>query len=155
LSRWRERISIACGLVASIFLAAMLLLTVADVVLRATLNSPIRGVYDLIELLLAGTFFFALPCVFLRDENIVVNSIDDLAPRWVPGLKRAAALLAVIVLAIMAWQGAIAARDSYEFHDVTADLGLARIWHWSTLLIGVVGSAAAALAMALRRDSTS
>ena len=52
-------------------------------------NLPLRGVYELIELLLAATFFFALPCVFLRDENIVVNSIDDMAPRWVPMLKRA------------------------------------------------------------------
>jgi TRAP-type C4-dicarboxylate transport system permease small subunit len=130
----------------------MLLITVADVVLRATVNLPIRGVYDLVELLLAGTFYFALPCVFLRDENIVVNSIDDLAPRWVPALKRAAEALAVVVLAVMAWQGWIAAGDSLAFHDVTADLGLPRFWHWSALLIGVIGAAVAALAMALRRE---
>src|SRR5204863_7500899 len=92
--RWRNRISTACGLIASVFLAGMLLLTVADVVLRALVKSPTRGVYDLIELLLAGTFFCALPCVFLRDENILVNSIDDFAPRWVPTLKRVANLLA-------------------------------------------------------------
>ncbi len=133
----------------------MLLLTVADVLLRALLNLPVPGVYDLIELLLAAMFFVALPCVFLREENILVNSIDDLAPRWVPGLKRAADLLAAVMLAIMAWQGFIAARDSYEFHDVTADLGLPRIWHWLALLIGVVGSAVAALVMALRRDERS
>lgn len=151
MKRWRDRISQVCGLIAAVCLTAMLLLTVADVVLRATSNFPIRGVYDLVELLLAGTFFFALPCVFLRDDNIVVNSIDDLAPRWVPTLKRAALVLAVVVLAVMAWQGWIAARDSYAFHDVTADLGLPRFWHWSALLIGVIGSGLAALTMALRR----
>jgi len=75
------------------------------VTLRATLNLPIRGVYDLVELLLAATFFVALPAVFLRDENIVVNSIDDIAPRWVPYLKRFAELLAVAILAVLAWQG--------------------------------------------------
>lgn len=149
---WRARISAACGLIASVFLGGMLLLTVADVVLRALINLPIPGVYDLIELLLAATFFFALPCVFLRDENILVNSIDDLAPRWVPMLKRAANLLAAVMLALMAWQGFIAARDSYEFHDVTGDLGLPRTWHWLALLIGVIGSAIAALAMASRRE---
>src|SRR4029079_4775461 len=93
-----------------------------------------------------------LPCVFLRDENIVVNSIDDLAPRLVPSLKRGAELLAVIILAVMAWQGFLQARDSYEFHDVTADLGLPRTWHWLAVLAGLIGSAIAALAMALRRD---
>lgn len=151
MRRWRERASTACGVIAAFFLAAMMLLTVADVVLRAAFNLPIRGVYELIELLLAWTFFLALPCVFLRDENIVVNSIDDMAPRIVPALKRAACVLAAIVLAVMAWQGFIAARDSVEFNDVTADLGLPRFWHWTAVLIGVVGSTIAALVMAFRR----
>ena len=53
------------------FLAAMMLLTVADVALRGAFNRPLRGVYELVELLLAGTFFLALPAVFLRDEHIV------------------------------------------------------------------------------------
>jgi TRAP-type C4-dicarboxylate transport system permease small subunit len=142
-------------LIAAVFLAAMLLLTVADVVLRATFNLPIRGVYELVELLLAGTFFVALPCTFLREENIIVNSIDDVAPRWVPSLKRAADVLAIIVLSVMAWQGFIAARDSFAFHDVTADLGLPRMWHWLALLIGVVCAALSALAMALRGEDRS
>jgi TRAP-type C4-dicarboxylate transport system permease small subunit len=149
--RWRERASTACGLIAAIFLTAMMLLTVADVTLRAAFNLPIRGVYELIELLLAWTFFLALPCVFLRDENIVVNSIDDMAPRWVPLLKRSAGVLAAVVLAVMAWQGFIAARDSIEFNDVTADLGLPRFWHWTAVLLGIVGSTLAALVMAFRR----
>jgi len=138
-------------LIAALFLAAMLLLTVADVTLRAVFNLPIRGVYDLIELLLAATFYIALPCVFLRDENIVVNSIDDLAPRWVQTLKRIAELLAAVILVVLAWQGLIEARDSYEFQDVTADLGLPRYWHWLAVLGGLLGGALAALAMAFRR----
>src|SRR6185295_122366 len=123
----------------------MLLITVADVTLRAAINLPIRGAYELVELFLAATFFVALPCVFLRDENIVVNSIDDLAPRLVPSLKRGAEFLVVIILAVMAWQGFLQARDSYEFHDVTADLGLPRTWHWLAVLAGLIGSAVAAL----------
>src|SRR5258708_6095178 len=81
MERWRTVTSAVCGAAAAIFLAAMMLLTVADVALRSFFNLPIRGVYDLVELLLAGTFFVALPAVFLRDENIVVNSIDDFWPR--------------------------------------------------------------------------
>ena len=45
----------------------------------------------------------------------------------------------------------IAARDSVEFNDVTADLGLPRFWHWTAVLLGIVGSTLAALVMALRR----
>jgi TRAP-type C4-dicarboxylate transport system permease small subunit len=152
VNRWRERCSLVCGAMAAVFLTAMMLITVADVTLRATLNLPIRGAYELVELLLAATFFLALPCVFLRDENILVNAIDDFAPRLVPVFKRAAALLAVVVLAVMAWQGLIAARDSLEFNDVTADLALPRFWHWLALLVGVIGAAIAALAMAFARE---
>jgi TRAP-type C4-dicarboxylate transport system permease small subunit len=151
VKRWRDLCSLVCGVAAAVCLTAMLLLTVADVTLRAALNLPIRGVYELVELMLAGTFFLALPCVFLRDENILVNAIDDFAPRFVPALKRAAELLSVVVLAVMAWQGLIAARDSLEFNDVTADLALPRFWHWLALLVGVIAAGLAALAMALRR----
>lgn len=130
----------------------MLLLTVADVVLRSLFNHPLRGVYELIELMLAGTFFIALPCVFLRDDNILVNTIDDLLPRVVPFLKRAALVLAVAVFVVLVWQGWFAARDSYEFHDVTADLGVPRFWHWSIVLTGMSLAALAALFMLFRSD---
>ena len=71
------------------------------------------------------------------------------SPRWVPALKRLAAALAVVVLAVMAWQGWLAARDTIAFNDVTADLGLSRALHWIALLVGVIGAAVAALVMGL------
>jgi TRAP-type C4-dicarboxylate transport system permease small subunit len=150
VERWRELTSRICGLTAALFLAAMMLLTVADVVLRAAFNTPIRGVYELVELLLAYTFFLALPAVFLRNDNILVNLIDDLAPQSIPALKRMATAVAVVVLAVMAWQGFIAAHDSFAFHDITADLGLPRLWHWLALLVGVVGACIAVLVMGVR-----
>jgi TRAP-type C4-dicarboxylate transport system permease small subunit len=154
VKRWRELASSFCGWIAAVFLAAMMLLTVADVTLRAVFNMPIRGVYELVELMLAYTFFVALPAVFLRDDNILVGVIDDLAPRWVPALKRFAAVLAVVILAVMAWQGWLAAYDAFEFNDVTADLGLSRLLHWTALLVGVVGAGIAALAMAWRGNGS-
>jgi TRAP-type C4-dicarboxylate transport system permease small subunit len=150
VSRSRELASKICGWTAAGFLTAMMLVTVADVTLRAFSNLPIRGVYEIVELLLTGTFFLAMPAVFLRDENILVNAIDDIAPRWVGFLKRAAELLALVILTVMAWRGIIAAWDTYQFNDVTADLGMPRYWHWIVLLVGVIGSALAALVMAVR-----
>jgi TRAP-type C4-dicarboxylate transport system permease small subunit len=133
---------------AAAFLVGMMLLTITDVTLRAVFNIPILGTYELVELMLAYAFFIALPAVFLRDENIVVNVIDDFVPRWVRMLRRAAMVLAVVILAIMAWQGLRAAADSIAFNDITADLGLPRILHWTALLAGVTGAALAAAAMA-------
>jgi TRAP-type C4-dicarboxylate transport system permease small subunit len=139
-----------CGWIASACLAAMMLLTVTDVVLRAVGNAPIRGTYELVELLLCATFFVALPAVFLRDGHIVVDSIDRRAPRLVPWLQRVAGLIAVAMLGLMAWQGAIAARDAWSFGDITADLALPKILYWIPLLFGLAGGAVAALTRLFR-----
>jgi len=155
MERRRRLLARACGLIAGLCLAGMMLLTVADVALRAAFNTPIRGVYELVELLLAGTFFLALPAVFLRDDHILVNLFDTALPRLVPLLRRAYAALAAIVLGVVAWQGFLAAADSFAFNDVTADLGLPRIWHWTALLVGIVASAIAAMAMAWWRSEGS
>jgi TRAP-type transport system small permease protein len=151
MKRRRELFVMLCGSAAGLCLAGTMLLTVVDIALRSVFGTPIRGVYELVELLLAGTFFFALPAVFLRSEHIVVDLIDGMAPARVPWLKRAANVVGVVILALMGWRGALAARDTLMFGDVTADLGLPRIWHWTALLIGVFGACLAALVVALQR----
>lgn len=140
-----------CGWVSAAFLAAMMLLTVVDVALRKLGANPIHGTYELVELLLVCAFFFALPATFLRDENIVVDMIDTWRPRWVPALKRASAAGAVALLATIAWQSWLQARDAASFGDVTADLSLPRILYWAPLVFGIAAAAVAAGAMALKR----
>lgn len=140
-----------CGWVSAAFLAAMMLLIVADVGLRAAGARPIHGAFELVELLLVCTFFFALPASFLRDENIVVDMIDTWRPRWVPALKRISAAAAVVLLATIAWQSWLQARDAMAFGDVTSDLSLPKILYWAPLVFGIAAAALAAAAMALRR----
>ena len=129
----------------------MMLLTVADVVLRAATNRPIRGMFEIVELLLACTFFIALPASFLRDEHITV---DVLGPRLAPLLRRISAAVAVVVLAVLIWRGWVAARDSFVFNDVTSDLALPRYLYWAPVLAGIVGAALAAAYMALRKNGS-
>jgi TRAP-type C4-dicarboxylate transport system permease small subunit len=137
-----------CGWTAAVFITAMVLLTVADILLRAAANRPIPGVVELVELLLACSFFLALPAVFLRDGHIVVDVVDAVAPRSVALLKRLAAALAVLALALMAWQGWISASDALAFGDVTSYLSIPRIVYWIPVLAGIVGAALAALVIA-------
>ena len=137
--------------VAALFLAAMVLLTVADVVLRALFSYPLRGMLELIELGLACAVFLGLPAVFLRRGHLVVDVIDQVAP---PSLVRvldlAGAVVSFGVLAVMAWQMLPVARAMYEFGDVTSDLSIPKIYYWIPVLLGVLASAAATLAFIVR-----
>ena len=139
------------GYLAAFFLAAMMLLTVADVLLRAFFSIPIRGMLELVELGLACTIFLALPAVFLRDEHLVVDVIDHVTSRAVVRwLDLAAAVVSLVVLVVMAWQMVPLARTMHEFGDVTSDLSIPRIYYWVPVLLGVVASAAATVVFILR-----
>jgi TRAP-type C4-dicarboxylate transport system permease small subunit len=139
------------GSLAAVFLAAMVLLTVADIALRAFFRYPIQGMLELIELGLACTIFLALPAVFLRDEHLVVDVIDHLVR---PGIVRLLDLLGAAaslgVLVAMAWQMVPLARTMHEFGDVTSDLSIPKLWYWIPVLLGVVASAIATLVFVFR-----
>jgi TRAP-type C4-dicarboxylate transport system permease small subunit len=129
----------------------MMLLTVADVALRALVNRPIQGSFDLIQLGLACTIYLALPAVFLRDQHLVVDVIDHFAGRrLVRALDWIGAAISLGVLALMLWQMVPLARDMQEFGDVTADLSIPRIFYWIPVLVGVGASALATLVFLFR-----
>jgi TRAP-type C4-dicarboxylate transport system permease small subunit len=134
------------GYVAAAFLAAMVLLTVADVVLRSFFGLPIRGMLELIELGLACTIFVALPAVFLREEHLVVDVL-----RRSRFFDLFGAVVSLVVLAFMGWTMIPNAQSMIEFGDVTSDLSIPRLWYWVPVLFGVGASALAVLFRFLRR----
>jgi TRAP-type C4-dicarboxylate transport system permease small subunit len=69
----------------------------------------------------------------------------------VPTLKRASAAAAVVLLATIAWQSWLQARDAMSFGDVTSDLSLPKILYWAPLVFGIAAGAVAAAAMAVKR----
>ena len=139
------------GYVASAFLVAMMLLTVADVLLRTFFDYPIRGMLELVELGLACTIFLALPAVFLRDEHLVVDVIDHMTkPSVVRLLDFAGAIVSFALLVAMAWEMVPLARAMQEFGDVTSDLSIPRIYYWIPVLLGVVASALATVLFMIR-----
>ena len=146
-----ERVARALGAAAAACLAAMMLLTVADVALRLAFKLPIRGTFELIELGLACTVFVALPAVFLRGENLIVDAVDYFAgPATSHALDLAGACASLAVLAVMVFQMVPLARDMHEFGDVSAILAIPKIVYWIPVLLGIGGSALMTLVFILR-----
>ena len=141
--------------VAAIFLLAMMALNVIDVGLRSGFNAPIFGTYEIIELFLAAAAFLAIPEVFLRDQHITIELIDQVVPpaavRW---LKLIGTFVALVFVALLAWHMTQPAREFIEFNDVTIDLHLPLIWKASLVLAAFAFAVVAVLVMFLREVSS-
>lgn len=107
----------------TIALAIMMLATTADVVLRATINAPIRGVVDAVEITMLLVVFLGLPDAFLRGEQVTVDVIDHLvSEKALAVLKAIGAALSTLFLALMAINLVQPLLDAYRFGDRKADL---------------------------------
>jgi len=154
------------GWIAVLALVFMMLMTCADVALRAFFNLLIRifgvdaihphmvsfqGTVDLMELALAVCVFLALPGVFLRDENIAVDLIDSLGSRpLVFALKLVGLALGLGFLVLALVQMIEPAIDRFRSGEGTMTLQLPRWWQAIPILVGFAASAVAVIAVAWR-----
>jgi len=144
VTRWLQGL----GVVA---LFAMMMATVADVVLRGALNSPITGVYDLVESTLVLVVFLGIPQGFLRNEQITVDILDRVVP---PGLllwmKALAALATLALLVLLASTMVAPALETYRFGDRKPDLPIPIVWLWIAMFAGLLSSIAVMALIALK-----
>ena len=70
---WLDRV---LGTAAAILLFCLMALTTADVVGRYVFNRPIRGAFEITELLLLTLIFAGLPLASRADEHVTLDFID-------------------------------------------------------------------------------
>ena len=141
--------------VAAIFLLAMMLINVVDVGLRVSINAPIFGTYEIVEFMLAAVAFLAIPEVFLRDQHITIELIDQILPaKIIDWLRVIGNFTGVVFVTLLAWHMVQPALDFIEFNEITMDLQLPLIWKAALILTGVAWAIAAALVLFLRDLST-
>ena len=78
---WTGRVEGILGLASSAILLGMMLLTFADVVARYLFTRPVRGAFEVTELLLLVLIFAGLPLVSFTNEHAVMDFIDRLLDR--------------------------------------------------------------------------
>ena len=73
---WEKRADGVLGVAASTILFSMMTLTFVDVVLRYLFNRPLRGGFELTELMLLVLIFAGLPLVTHAGEHVTMDLID-------------------------------------------------------------------------------
>src|SRR5947207_4661074 len=117
---WEKRIDAALGVVASAILFVLMLVTFADVVSRYLLNRPIRGAFEITELMLLVLIFAGLPLVSHADEHVTMDFIDRMLPAAaVLALQRLVHAVVGALFFFLAWQMWIKAARISGYGDTT------------------------------------
>ncbi len=131
------------GYVAAVILVFMMLFTTVAVVMRQIFDIPILGVVDIMELSLVALIFIAMPGIFLRDENVTVDVIDQLVVPGVRSILRLFGLILTLVfLFLMMIEMIEPAMDKLNDGEVTMTLGINRFYHWMPIIFGFAASIA-------------
>jgi len=143
---WLVRVIAVASAAAAIALAAMMLVTVADVALANLLKRPIIGAYDLVESTLIVSVFLGIPATFLRNGNIVVDVVDFfVSPATVRRMKVLAEIATLVFLVLLLYNMITPALDAYKFGGKKQELGLPLWVLWLPMLLGVLLAALAVL----------
>lgn len=119
-STWERRFDAVLGVASSVLLVGMMLLTFVDVVARYLLNRPIRGGFEITELMLLVLIFAGLPLVSHADEHVTMDFIDRILPPAAQRvLVRVVHALCAAVMFFLAWQVWIKAGRIASYGDTT------------------------------------
>src|ERR671924_357554 len=117
---WERRADAVLGIAASAILFVMMCLTFVDVVARYVFNRPIRGGFEVTELLLLVLIFAGLPLVSHGDEHVTMDFIDRMLPaRAVDALVRVVHALVAAMFFFLTWQMLIKAARISAYGDTT------------------------------------
>jgi TRAP-type C4-dicarboxylate transport system permease small subunit len=90
--------------IGAIFLCLMMFWVVADVVLRALFNRPILGSFEIVEYGMVFFVFMALSFAQFNKAHIRVPVlVERLGPRGLAAMDAVTGLVAVAIIAAMAW----------------------------------------------------
>jgi TRAP-type C4-dicarboxylate transport system permease small subunit len=118
--KWERHVDAVLGIASSVILFLMMLLTFVDVVARYLFNFPLRGGFEITELMLLVLIFAGLPLVSHADEHVTMDFIDRLLPEAGRRLLvRAVHAVCAAVMFFLTWQVWIKARTIAGYGDTT------------------------------------
>ena len=117
---WKRHADALLGVAASVILLAMMALTVVDVVARYIFSRPVRGAFEVTELMLLVLIFAGLPLVSFSDEHAVMDFIDRvLGAGALRGLQRLVQAVCAAFMFLLAWLVWLKADRIWAYRDST------------------------------------
>jgi len=139
---WEKRADAALGGAASTILFCMMLLTFVDVIARYVLNWPVRGAFEITELMLLVLIFAGLPLVTHAGEHVTMDLIDRvLGARARSALNRLIELICAGLMFFLMWQMWLKADKISRYGDTTDILRIAigPFIYFMAVMIGLSG----------------
>ena len=123
---WERRVEVLLGIAASAILMGMMLLTFVDVVARYVFSRPLRGAFEVTELMLLVLIFAGLPLVSYANEHALMDFIDHILPAPLQrGLVRTVELVCAATMGLLAWLVWLKADRIWAYRDTTDVLRIA------------------------------
>ena len=117
---WKRHADSLLGVAASAILLAMMFLTVVDVVARYVFSRPVRGAFEVTELMLLVLIFAGLPLVSFSDEHAVMDFVDRvLGAGALRGLQRLVQAVNAAFMFLLAWLTWLKADRIWAYRDST------------------------------------
>jgi len=137
-----SRLDRVLGAAAALLLFGLMALTTVDVIGRYLFNRPLRGAFEITELLLLTLIFAGLPLASRAGEHVTLDFIDQLlGSRGRSLLGRATDLVCGLLIIGLAWRVWIKAGKIAGYGDTTDVLRLpvAPFVYFMTLMVAVTG----------------
>lgn len=132
--------------IASVALVVMMLVVVADVVLRFAFDMPVRGAYDMVGIALLIMVFCGIGPVIARRGEILIDLVDTILPARALGILRLCATIGTVgVFLFVGWAMIGPGLDAYRYGDRSLELGLPVWGQWVCAFVGLGGILWAAL----------
>jgi TRAP-type C4-dicarboxylate transport system permease small subunit len=131
-------LSRAWAILGGLVLLAVMVMTVASVLLRATLGFPILGDYELVEIGTALAAFAFLPYCHQAGGNVLVDVFTDRASEpFKRGLGAASSLALAAIALVLLWRMGLGGYDFWRYHEVTTNLEVPRWWAFPPILVSL------------------
>jgi TRAP-type C4-dicarboxylate transport system permease small subunit len=122
----------------TVVLGVMVLVTVADVLVRLFLDRPIRGAFEIVEFLMVMVVFSAMAYTGLLRGHIVIQILSSRLPERPRAiLDSIADLISIGFCCLVIWQGIAQAQITRLQNDISGVLGIPVSPFYYVLVLGM------------------